>query len=97
MDLDTPLPVVEASCGCGCVDPNEPVLDAREIPHAVRHGAILGALDALAPGAGVVLVAPHDPVPLLEQVRARFGPGVEVDYLQRDADEWRLRITPRPA
>ena len=27
----------------------------------------------------------HDPLPLLEQMRARYGDGVEIDYRQREA------------
>ncbi|MDF2808720.1 MAG: hypothetical protein K0S43_3666, partial [Cellulosimicrobium sp.] len=44
---------------CGCAhDDAEVVLDVRTIPHAVRHGVVFGALEALAPGDGLVLVAP---------------------------------------
>jgi uncharacterized protein (DUF2249 family) len=81
------------SCSCGEVDgPELPELDARSIPHAIRHATIFGALDAVAPGSGLVLVAPHDPLPLLAQVEQR-SPGVfEVDYLERGPEAWRLRF-----
>ena len=81
------------SCTCGEVDgPELPELDARAVPHAIRHATIFGALDAVRPGSGLVLVAPHDPLPLLQQVEQR-SPGVfAVDYLERGPEAWRLRF-----
>lgn len=78
-------------CSCGEVDdPGYPELDARTVPHAIRHATIFGALDSVGPGAGLVLVAPHDPLPLLAQVEQR-NPGVfEVSYLERGPEFWRL-------
>ncbi|MER8026397.1 DUF2249 domain-containing protein [Glutamicibacter protophormiae] len=52
-------------CACGGHDEDLPQLDVQAIPHAVRHAAIFGALDSLRPGAGLVLSATHDPLPLL--------------------------------
>lgn len=95
-------PSAEASdghaCGCGEHDPaGAPELDARAIPHAIRHSTIFGALDAVRPGAGLVLIAPHDPLPLLRQLEGR-SPGVfEVGYLERGPETWRLHITRRAA
>lgn len=88
------LPVSEAGdCGCGA-DHDETVLDAAAIPHAIRHGAVLGAVDQLRPGASMVLVAPHDPLPLLKQMRQRFGEdAVGVTYISREPTEVRLRLT----
>jgi uncharacterized protein (DUF2249 family) len=68
------------------------VLDARAIPPAVRHAAIFGALDSLAGGSALVLVAPHDPLPLLAQAWERYGEGLTVEYLQRGPDAWRIRL-----
>jgi uncharacterized protein (DUF2249 family) len=88
------LPLVEAhTCTCGEHDAALPELDARAIPHAIRHASIFGALDSLQAGAGMVLVAPHDPLPLLDQARARYGDSVNVDYLERGPEAWRLRFT----
>lgn len=79
------------SCGCGGHDEaGHPELDARLIPHAIRHATIFGALDGLRPGFGLVLLAPHDPVPLLGQVQQRWPEGFEVSYLQRGPEDWRL-------
>ncbi len=79
------------ACGCGEADGTDhPVLDARSVPHAIRHATVLGALDSIRPGAGMILLAPHDPKPLLAQVERRH-PGVfQVDYLERGPENWRL-------
>jgi uncharacterized protein (DUF2249 family) len=79
------------SCSCGETDAEGlPELDARSVPHAIRHATIFGALDAVRPGGGMVLVAPHDPLPLLAQLEAR-APGVfEVSYLERGPEAWRI-------
>jgi uncharacterized protein (DUF2249 family)/iron-sulfur cluster repair protein YtfE (RIC family) len=79
------------SCSCGEVDgAGLPELDARSVPHAIRHATIFGALDAVQPGGGLVLVAPHDPLPLLAQVEQRAPGAFEVDYLERGPEAWRL-------
>jgi uncharacterized protein (DUF2249 family) len=82
------------ACGCGEADgPGYPELDARAVPHAIRHATVFGALDAVAVGGGLVLLAPHDPLPLLRQVEAR-SPGVfTVEYLERGPEVWRLAFT----
>lgn len=78
-------------CGCGEAEgPGYPELDARAVPHAIRHATIFGALGSVAPGGGMVLVAPHDPQPLLAQIE-QLWPGVfDVSYLERGPDAWRL-------
>ena len=69
-----------------------PELDARAVPHAIRHATIFGALDSVGPGSGMVLVAPHDPLPLLEQLEQR-SPGLfSIDYLERGPEAWRVRF-----
>ena len=79
--------------GCGCGGGQVvslPVLDAREIPPAVRHGAIFGALESLQVGAGVVLVAPHDPLPLLDQLQDREPDAFDIEYVERGPEAWAL-------
>jgi uncharacterized protein (DUF2249 family) len=84
------------SCSCGEVDsPGYPELDARQVPHAIRHATIFGALDAVRAGDGMVLVAPHDPLPLLAQVEQRFPGAFEVSYLERGPEAWRLAFVRR--
>ena len=58
--------------------------DARGIAKRFRHAAIFGALDSLAPGETMRFVNDHDPLPLLEHLRARYGEGVAISYRQRD-------------
>lgn len=86
------------ACSCDEVDGSRhPELDARAVPHAIRHATVFGALDGLHPGGGLILVAPHDPLPLLAQLERR-SPGLFViDYLQSGPDAWRLEIVRRSA
>ncbi len=80
-------------CGCGGgSEPDLPELDARTIPHALRHASILGALAGLPVAGGLVLVAPHDPLPLLAQIDQRWPSVFTVDYLQRGPEAWRLAL-----
>lgn len=82
------------SCGCHEVDPaGYPELDARAVPHAIRHATIFGALDSVPPGGGLVLVAPHDPLPLLAQIEQRSPGTFQTSYLERGPEAWRIRFT----
>lgn len=58
--------------------------DARGIAKRFRHAAIFGALDSLQPGERMRFVNDHDPLPLLDQLRNRYGDAVAIEYLQRD-------------
>lgn len=58
--------------------------DARGIAKRFRHAAIFGALDALNAGERMRFVNDHDPLPLLDQLRNRYGANVEIQYLQRE-------------
>lgn len=87
------VPVIAAQtggCGCGHHGEEDIVLDVRAIPHAIRHASVFGAFDAIPAGGSLVLVAPHNPLPLLNQLAERASIGVE--YLVEGPDEWRLRI-----
>lgn len=80
-------------CTCGDSDePDFPALDARSIPHAIRHATVFGALDAVRPGQGLILIAPHDPLPLLGQLERRSPDTFTIRYLERGPDAWRLAI-----
>ncbi|WAZ26400.1 DUF2249 domain-containing protein [Streptomyces cinnabarinus] len=82
-------------CACGAQQADEPALDVREVPHAIRHATVFGALDAVPAGTAMVLIAHHDPLPLLAQIEQR-NPGVfAVEYLERGPEAWRLRFSHR--
>ena len=94
------LPLVDAgrqtgTCGCGEQDHGYPELDARLIPHAIRHATIFGALSAIPAGGSMILVAPHNPLPLLRQIDEREQGAIEITYLQQDPEEWRVQLTRR--
>lgn len=80
-------------CNCGEEDEEMPELDVREVPHAIRHATVFGAFDAVPVGGSMILVAPHDPIPLLHQLAERSGGRIAVGYEQRGPDAWRLRLT----
>ena len=75
----TTLPLADGgqhTCGCGDSDHGVPELDVRAIPHAIRHASACSARwSAIPTGGSLVLVAPHDPKPLLAQIAERDGPG----------------------
>ena len=86
------------SCSCGETDgPGYPELDARSIPHAIRHATIFGALDTVGTGGGMVLVAPHDPLPLLGQVEERYAGAFTVEYIEHGPEAWRVAFVRQPA
>ena len=58
--------------------------DARGIAKRFRHAAIFGALDALQSGETMRFVNDHDPLPLLDQLRNRYGDRVSIEYKQRE-------------
>lgn len=82
-----------AGCGCGEEDDEMPELDVREVPHAIRHATVFGAFDAVPVGGSMLLVAPHDPIPLLRQLAERSGGRLAVGYEERGPEAWRLRLT----
>ena len=84
--------VTKPSCGCGA-DEGEPTLDVRLIPHAIRHATVFGALSAIAPGDSLVIVAPHNPKPLLAQIADRENGAIAVTYLVEGPEAWSLRLT----
>lgn len=63
------------------------LFDARGIAKRFRHAAIFGALDALNPGERMRFVNDHDPLPLLDQLRARYGDAVAIRYLAKNPGE----------
>jgi hypothetical protein len=93
-DKTPPSDGCSGGCACGEADADElPELDAG----AILYGAILGALDGIVPGDGLVLVAPHDPLSLLAQLESRAPDTFDVEYLQRGPEAWRLTLTRKSA
>ncbi len=76
--MQIPIPVHNHSRADGIYD-----FDARGIAKRFRHAAIFGALDALNSGERMRFVNDHNPIPLLRQMQARYGEGVEVRYLEQ--------------
>ena len=58
----------------------------------MRHAAIHGVVDGLQPGAAFVLVAPHNPVPLLNQIADRHGDAIQVSYVEEGPEAWKLKL-----
>jgi uncharacterized protein (DUF2249 family) len=59
--------------------------DARGVSRRFRHAAIFGALESLSDGETMRFTNDHDPQPLLQQIRHRYGPQVQIDYVEREA------------
>lgn len=89
---DNPVGDHGHDCACGEVDEDDPELDVRMVPHAIRHATVFGALSAVKAGAGLMLIAPHDPLPLLAQAERMYPEMFTVNYLQRGPDAWRLHF-----
>ncbi|WP_435298733.1 DUF2249 domain-containing protein [Timonella sp. A28] len=83
----------KGACGCGeNAALSYPELDARVIPHEIRHATIFGALAGVKPGRGMILCAPHDPIPLLQQLESREPGAFTIQYLERGPETWRLQF-----
>lgn len=81
------------SCRCGEESSTAfPELDATLIPHEIRHPAIFGALESLKSGAGMVLVAPHKPVPLLAQIERKHPGSYTVEFLDEGPEKWHIEF-----
>ena len=85
-------PERQGGCACGHADETLPELDARLIPHQLRHAAVFGAFESLHPGSAMALVAPHDPQPLVRQLEDRYGDTIEVAYLVSGPERWTLKL-----
>jgi uncharacterized protein (DUF2249 family) len=58
--------------------------DARGVAKRFRHAAIFGALDSLTPAETMRLFNDHDPLPLIDQLEARYGDALTFEYRQRE-------------
>lgn len=81
-------------CGChGDFSGDFPTLQAMDLPHEIRHAAILGALASVQEGRGLILCADHNPRPLLKQVRDAFPDVFTVEYLEEGPDQWAVQFS----
>lgn len=73
--------------------------DARGIAKRFRHAAIFGALESLEDGETMRFINDHDPLPLLGQVRQRYGSQVGIDYVAREPGniviDFSIQLQPR--
>ncbi len=81
-------------CGCGC-STGSPELALASIPKVMRSGAVIGGLTSLKPEQQVVLVADHDPAPLLSALGRVAPDAFDVDYLEQGPQTWRVEVTRR--
>lgn len=89
-------PVGGHTCACGGHDEEGyPLLDVREIPHAIRHATIFGALDGLGAGQGLILAADHNPLPLLSQLEQRAPGAFDINYLEEGPELFQLQLVRR--
>jgi len=82
------------TCSCGGHDDSTPVLDVRQIPHAIRHASVFGAFDAIPAGWSLIIIAPHAPMPLLAQLSERAA--IDWEFLVEGPEAWHVRITRLP-
>lgn len=62
------------------------VFDARGVAKRFRHAAIFGAIDALRSGETMRFYNDHNPLPLLEQLFAKYGNEIGIDYVSNGLD-----------
>jgi uncharacterized protein (DUF2249 family) len=91
------------TCGCGgdaagaavaeapmlSIDPR---IDVREVPHDRRHATVFAALESVPVEGALVLVAPHAPRPLLNQIQDLFPGQFGVEWLQSGPEVWQVRL-----
>ena len=93
LQRSAPTHTGNSGCACGHENESEIVLDVRQIPHAIRHATIFGALGAITPGSSIDLVADHNPLPLLAQLDQRNPGEFAVTYLENGPEVWKLHVT----
>jgi uncharacterized protein (DUF2249 family) len=71
----------------------EQELDVRTLIPIKRHEKLLKLFKDLPAGESFVFINDHDPKPLYYEFRSIFGDVVGWEYLKRDPDEWKVRVT----
>ncbi|REL38600.1 DUF2249 domain-containing protein [Rhodohalobacter sp. SW132] len=67
--------------------------DVRILIPIKRHEKLLKLFKDLPAGDSFVFINDHDPKPLYYEFRSIFGDVVGWEYLQRDPEEWKVRVT----
>ena len=71
----------------------EQELDVRTLIPIKRHEKLLKLFNYLPAGESFVFINDHDPKPLYYEFRSIFGDVVGWEYLLRDPEEWKVRVT----
>lgn len=71
----------------------EKELDVRTLIPIKRHEKLLKLFKDLPAGESFVFINDHDPKPLYYEFRSIFGDVVGWEYLKRDPEEWKVRVT----
>ena len=74
----------------------EPVVDTRNASDSCAN-LTNRAVDELAPGGSVLLVADHDPIALRYMLEAERPTELDWQPVEDGPDTWRVRISRRPA
>lgn len=67
-------------------------LDVRTLIPIKRHEKLLKLFKDLPAGESFVFINDHDPKPLYYEFRSIFGDVVGWEYLQRDPEEWKVKV-----
>ena len=99
-----PAPQSHGGCGCGdhgqgtahvvSQDPavREDELVIHSLPKVVRHALLFAAMDNLPLGASLIVVAPHQPVPLFNYLQESES-HYRVETIETGPVDWRYRVT----
>jgi len=68
-------------------------LDVRTLIPIKRHEKLLKLFKDLSAGDNFVFINDHDPKPLYYEFRSIYGDVVGWEYLKRDPEEWKVRVT----
>ena len=99
-------PATESHGGCGCGDHGqgtahvvsqdpavrEDELVIHSLPKVVRHALLFAAMDNLPLGASLIVVAPHQPVPLFNYLQESES-HYRVETIETGPVDWRYRVT----
>lgn len=68
-------------------------LDVRPVPPRERYDRIMGAYEALEPGAAMELAVDHDPTCMYYTLKATRGDeAFSFHYLDQGPETWRVRV-----